>query len=136
MSWQCFLIKSIRQTDWEPTEGGGRVRRGIMTLPDGREVEWKDLPVGAMWHSDMLPADSKYDGYVPTWYVLLPNNCAWPIQHKGTDGASWTMTGEPPNITTTPSINYVKRYHGWIKDGVISEDVDGRKFTQEGKLIP
>src|ERR1019366_7910654 len=33
----------------------------------------------------------------------------------------WTVTGEAPNITVTPSINLVGIWHGWLKDGILSE---------------
>jgi hypothetical protein len=40
----------------------------------------------------------------------------------------WTVTGELPNITVSPSINCHGAYHGWIQNGVISDDCEGRKF--------
>lgn len=40
----------------------------------------------------------------------------------------WEVTGTPPNVTVHPSINAVGHYHGWLKDGVLSDDVDGRTF--------
>ena len=42
----------------------------------------------------------------------------------------WTVTGEPPNITLTPSINVKGAYHGWITNGVISDDCEGRTFDR------
>jgi hypothetical protein len=44
-------------------------------------------------------------------------------------GDGWTVIGEPPLITVTPSINIVGSYHGFIASGVISDDVEGRKFN-------
>jgi hypothetical protein len=40
----------------------------------------------------------------------------------------WKVTGVPPKITVHPSINFEDSYHGWLKDGVISDDCEGRKF--------
>jgi hypothetical protein len=40
----------------------------------------------------------------------------------------WTVTGSLPNITVVPSINCIGRYHGFITDGIISDDCEGRKF--------
>lgn len=45
---------------------------------------------------------------------------------RGSGG--WHVTGEPPAITLTPSINIVGSYHGWIQNGVITDDCEGRKF--------
>lgn len=39
------------------------------------------------------------------------------VASGGTTG--WTITGELPRITVSPSINVVGRWHGWIRDGVI-----------------
>lgn len=43
-------------------------------------------------------------------------------------GDGWKVTGDPPKLTLTPSINISGTYHGHICDGVLSEDVEGRKF--------
>lgn len=40
----------------------------------------------------------------------------------------WDVTGAPPNITLQPSINIGGMYHGWIRDGVITDDCEGRTF--------
>lgn len=51
------------------------------------------------------------------------------------NGHGWTVTGEAPNITVHPSIGIYKPkgqpgwdYHGWLKDGVLSDDIDGKKY--------
>ena len=41
---------------------------------------------------------------------------------------SWTVSGHLPNLTLSPSVNLVGIYHGWIQNGVISDDCEGRKF--------
>lgn len=37
----------------------------------------------------------------------------------------WTVTGEPPNITVSPSVNFddegVRHYHGFVQNGVIGD---------------
>jgi hypothetical protein len=43
-------------------------------------------------------------------------------------GDGWGLSGEAPGITLTPSINIGGMYHGWIRDGVITEDCEGRRF--------
>ena len=40
----------------------------------------------------------------------------------------WTVTGEPPHITVSPSINVMRTYHGFIRQGVITDDCEGRTF--------
>lgn len=53
--------------------------------------------------------------------VVLPNGVAWCV-HAGTSGGSgWQVTGEPPRLTVTPSIDMKgggrDAWHGWIRDG-------------------
>lgn len=43
-------------------------------------------------------------------------------------GDGWHPTGEGAAITLTPSINIGGLYHGWIQNGVISDDCEGRTF--------
>lgn len=47
----------------------------------------------------------------------------------------WKVTGTPPKLTVQPSINYEGSYHGYLKDGVVGDDVEGRKYDAEGKRI-
>ncbi len=54
----------------------------------------------------------------------------WPVKWGG-DGSrdGWNVTGTPPHVTLTPSVNLVGSYHGFITAGVIGPDVEGRKFN-------
>lgn len=53
-------------------------------------------------------------------YFMVDGQCY--NQQRGYYDA-WTVTGEPPNITVTPSVDYgVGNYHGFIKNGVIGDD--------------
>jgi hypothetical protein len=66
--------------------------------------------------------------------VLLPGKNYFLIDGKCFSGArgyydGWTVTGTPPQITVSPSINIEGRYHGHLQGGVITEDVEGRKFS-------
>ncbi len=66
-------------------------------------------------------------------FVMTPAG-PWCVDAQSTDGNGnftghgWTVTGLPPNITVSPSINFPGSYHGWLTDGVLSGDIDGRKF--------
>ncbi len=138
MSWKCFNVTAIRRGEWEATESGGRIQELFYTLPDGREVAFKDLPVGAMFHTDMIPPlDDGYQLYKndPSLCVVIPGKSIWNMHHKGTDGGHWKIVGDAPNITATPSINFAGLYHGWVRDGVVTDDCDGRKFDEGGNRI-
>ena len=79
-----------------------------------------DVP-GAMWWG--VDGDGKR-----IWMVALPGGAVFTSEHIATDGGRWAVSGEPPNITVSPSINVEGIYHGFIRDGVITDDVEGRTF--------
>jgi hypothetical protein len=135
MPWTCFKVKSMRMTDWQPSETGGQSRWMLYTLPDGREVEFKDLPPGAMWHSSEQPVDSFY-AKCNSIMVVLPGKTIWPMNEVTREGARWEVSGEIPNVTSSPSINYVGIYHGWVQNGVVTDDCEGRKFDALGNKLP
>lgn len=43
-------------------------------------------------------------------------------------GPGWSVTGEAPALTLSPSINIVGSYHGWLTGGVLSDDLAGRSW--------
>lgn len=80
----------------------------------GNEVVWIRLPC----HSNPghpIPS-SRYEGQ---WFVP---------DHKYPNNQQWTVKGEWPNVTITPSIHCTGSYHGYVRDGVVTDDCDGRKF--------
>lgn len=57
----------------------------------------------------------------------VPSDWTFYVDSKSSDGVSgWAVTGEPPNITVSPSIHAFGVYHGWLQNGVLSDDIDGR----------
>lgn len=133
MSWQCRLI------EWEDRD---QVR-------DGKDGQ---LPVGTMWYlremlSDqnesrqfyldhVLSIEYKRDwlGKRPPLCVALPGGHWFNVDSQASDSGEthgWTITGEPPNVTANPSINAVGDYHGWLRDGVLSDDVEGRTYPAQ-----
>lgn len=111
--------------------------------PDGKEFTkvgteerftWEELPVGAMRYSPANPADYGSDAWkaLPEeertkghLLVLCPNTegddrgrCWWDIDNCSSNGAGWTRTGTPPNITVRPSIVFPPNgYHGFLTEG-------------------
>jgi hypothetical protein len=90
----------------------------------GALVIESEFPLGAMWWVDHYPAsfDSKLHaerGGGPHLFVKTPGG-PWDIDAKSSNGDGWTRTGTPPHITAHPSILIEGRYHGWLKDGVLS----------------
>lgn len=67
----------------------------------------------------------------PLW-VMTPGGC-WCVDEKPFvsgkyQESGWTVTGEAPNITCSPSINFPGRYHGYLINGVLSDDLEGRRY--------
>lgn len=61
----------------------------------------------------------------PPICIVLPNGEQWEIDRKSSNGSGWTVTGEWPNLTCSPSIA-AKGYHGFLRGGEFTPDVDGR----------
>lgn len=67
----------------------------------------------------------------PPIIVRLPDGAEWCIDQRATDNDhGWTVTGEPPHLTANPSIASIG-YHGWLRDGVLTDDVEGRSFQEQ-----
>jgi hypothetical protein len=101
----------------------------------------ESVQVGDMWPAPWLveQGDKKFwvstqyerdwEGKRPPLVVRLPGNVDFCVDQgmlKTRDG--WQVTGSVPRITLSPSINVNGVYHGWIRDGVITDDCEGRKF--------
>lgn len=115
MPWPCYMVVYV------PDSGS------FFRLPDGQIVHFNDLAPGAMWWEDEEKTEL---------VVKLPSNSEWNIdrgrilnsQKAGRNYPAWNRTGDPPNITAKPSINHVGKYHGWLENGVLTDDCEGRKF--------
>ena len=66
-------------------------------------------------------------------YVMTPAG-PWCVDKRSFDGQQWgrgwAITGEAPNTTASPSINFAGEmgYHGWLRDGWLSDDLEGRAY--------
>lgn len=72
------------------------------------------------------------NGFRSSQWFLMDRASSRSLSKKKTSG--WDViiegvlvNGEQPNITVRPSINCVGSYHGYIKQGVIGDDVENRK---------
>lgn len=110
MAWQCVMYEIRPMGEMELDRCAFR----LLGSSDPY-VPFKDLPVGAMYidWDDLL-------------CVKLPGGPEWIIDRHD---RKWTRTGEPPNVTVTPSINHQGVYHGWLTNGALTDDVDGRVFS-------
>ncbi len=140
--------KECRALIPDPTSPGGKKKCGYVFLPtdhfqvnedrlwqgcpDGKLYVLREHPPGATWVSDWFPEEppnGKWtgpDGKV--WCVMLPSRMEWVIYSNSSQGGKWQVAGVPPKITVNPSVYQVGSFHCFIRDGVISDDTDGRKF--------
>lgn len=120
--------------------------------------EWPPVPgtvYGAPWLLD--PGHAFHRDLHPRWHraetrprrlpvgIWLPGHGAWFPDVLGTrDRTEWTMApaaGPEPGedvqawlsrLTLSPSINSVGAYHGWLRDGHLTDDIDGRRYDARG----
>lgn len=108
----------------------------IYVGPDGRRYHTRltrlpvpgaePAPPGAMWDAPwMADAWAGPDGRA--LYLRLPDGHDWFVDGPSRSGGHWERTGEPPRITARPSIAS-PGYHGWLTDGVLSPDLEGRSY--------
>jgi hypothetical protein len=136
MPWKIFMVKQIENAVWE--------------LPNGKQVGFDDLPVGAMYLEEIGTRRSGLSAHYKNnvasirkpLVVKLPTNPYTHVEDTGpggvlfwidmgfSDGTGWEVSGEAPTLTLTPSINYEHGYHGYIKNGVITDDCEGRTYPQ------
>jgi hypothetical protein len=99
-----------------------RDAEGLFTLPDGQRVKTHDLPVGAMWRCDCHGEQG--------WLIALPGGRTFGEHHFANRWCTlaevpvagrWNVSGEPPNLTVTPSIHIMGEggWHGFITNGEI-----------------
>lgn len=105
--------------------------------------------IGDAWYADYLINDPDYatfwnnrkspeyvrdwEGKRPPIYIQLPapdgGSVHWCIDEKASNSDSgWTVIGELPNLTITPSILMYGCYHGWVRDGELTDDIEGRTY--------
>lgn len=116
MPWKCRLV-----------DGPHGARPGDMwfahEMVEGEHAAfYKDHYLSAEYLRDCI-------GKRPPIIVILPDGSQFCVDScaKGSTNG-WTVTGREPNITVSPSINAVGRYHGFLSNGVLSDDVEGRQF--------
>jgi hypothetical protein len=126
--WKCYAVEYVECNPTIPDPERPGVSYGSMyRLSEGEVVPFRKLRVGAMWRHPQKGIAVKLPGYGSgvIWYMEMP----------GTDGCRWAVTGEMPNVTAQPSINFVGTYHGFVQNGQVTDDVDGKRFDDYGKQL-
>lgn len=109
-TWQHTITRLYR-----PVGGGA-----LFALRD------QEIPIGAMWDAPWLLSVT-HRGPDDRCLVVKTPGGDWVIDGPSRDGGGWTRTGVPPLVTARPSI-LTPTYHGWLTDGVLSDDLAGRTY--------
>lgn len=117
MPWACRLVPA----DKAPKEVGD-----MWYAPWLLDGKWGLSPeYQSDWHKKRHPVVV----YLPDRIDFCPDLCA-----DGTN-SGWTVTGETPNLTFSPSVNILGMWHGYVRDGQITDDIEGRRYDANGLLI-
>jgi len=115
MTWQCKLIEAP-------------------DLDEHGNIDVSKREVGDMWFLDVPPEELKNRNLSAQYFaqnanrkplvVMLPGRHYFLLDAQcfNSDRGfydGWTVTGVPPNITVSPSINMVGRYHGFLQNGIL-----------------
>jgi hypothetical protein len=86
------------------------------------DFDWWTAKPGDMWPCPTAGEMHAVEGRAPCWIIRLPDRAwVWHTNERATDAGYWTITGEPPNITVTPSINVGPEiWHGFITNGYLT----------------
>ena len=135
MSWPCYMVEKAEKRLMREDPDGSKTYHWFWRTSDGSLVPWDELKPGAMWWE-------REDGEPDELCVKLPGGSrgtTWNIDQGKRINAlpgeksrcpEWTRTGDVPNVTVTPSINWFGHYHGWLRDGVLTDDCEGRVIPQ------
>lgn len=146
MSWACRMIELLPNMDFLDD-----MRVGDMFFYDqSKDPYFKDSPTDEEQEQYFWPRCYAKAPHLSQFYrdnnshrlpllVVVPGPTLFAIDgmcnnETGRYGG-WTVTGEPPFITVSPSINIGGTYHGWLQNGVISDECEGRQYTEAGVLI-
>ena len=151
MSWPVIFRELKKEYEPDPTRPGVSIRKRTdgekLVIGDAyyipEDLLWKHAQDGHTIAMGMgLTKEFETSGRPPI-AVVLPDG-----YHFIIDGAYWSrdrpnpnrdgwhvmlssppVVGKPLLVTLSPSINIVGSYHGWIQNGTISDDCEGRKFS-------
>lgn len=82
---------------------------------------------GSIWETLSDEYKAVHADRRPPLGIVLPSGEYWVVDQVAAGGGGWTVTGEPPNLTARPSV-LSPMYHGWLTDGVLSDDLEGRTY--------
>lgn len=145
MSWECRLITYQRESNGKSLNVGD-----MFYGPTKEEVTADDLLTldrqrGLWWPyamcKDRLLSDyyRQHNAHRRPLLVFMPGRVLFCVDAMITRdglpaGGGWSVSGEAPLITVSPSINMQGIYHGYIQNGIITDDCEGRVYKEDGRI--
>lgn len=127
-----FLTEDERKAMGDASVARGGYRNGVdagFVPGTGWFTPWVFDPAGHPRRHTMIKGrDSPNAGYLSPHYwrdwahirppilIVGPGGEEWEIDRKSSNGDGWTVTGEWPNLTCSPSI-VLTGYHGFLQNG-------------------
>ena len=91
----------------------------------GALVVERELPPGAFrWVEHLSDSGSEYHkarGGGPHLHLVMPAGGEWDLDSVAKNGPGWKWTGVPPLVTAEPSIDMNGKWHGWLRNGELSQ---------------
>lgn len=124
MTWVCHQTEPFDELPWPSI--GAMWEMHAPSGPDAPNCEWLSPEY---WRDHfprrgpimvMLPGRTT-SGEVTSWPFCVDSKAR---DENGWKANGWTVTGEIPNLTVSPSINAKGVYHGWLQGGVISDGLE------------
>lgn len=154
MSWPIRFI----EMPTNPAQDGYNLKIGdcFYYQDPGPEYDWAADALNLRWFRFFCKEDRLSENYKqqhratrPPILVYLPgcslfcvDGACWSSVPKPDGQGSvveyyggWTVSGTPQLLTVSPSINCVGIYHGFIQNGVITDDCEGRKYDETGRQM-
>ena len=131
MPWPCYMVEYLpvlhRAPVWRELRPNSRP--AAECSPASYPLQYADLRPGAMWWDDddlcvLLPGDAG------EWNIDLGAKINADRAARGQSDrlAQWSRTGTAPRVTASPSINVPGRYHSFLRNGVLEDDLEGRTY--------
>ena len=126
MAWKLRLVDNDEGVGWADRKPGDTWYAHYYKEPwAGTPEQVGKVTEGRFFGDRYLRED--YDKRDPIC-IKLPDGHIWCIDQKASNGIEgWAVSGEVPNLTARPSI-LTERYHGWLTDWVLSDDLEGRTY--------
>jgi hypothetical protein len=130
MSWTCKMIEYHKGLH---TKGGGIETGDMFWGPKPDELDdpkWSATVRFVCRHLSAyyLQNNSHRSPLVvclPSGDLFCVDGMCW---SSGNYYGGWKVSGDAPHITVEPSINMQGIYHGYLQQGIITDDCEGRQF--------